>query len=279
MTYDGAHGVSVLFGGSALLDQFDDTWVFSGRSWSRLQPAHHPSARTGQGMAFDAARGQVILYGGTHGLGERGSGLSDTWAWDGRDWTQLSDDGPPRRNEFAMAFDPTLKAVIQFGGRSGNTSYRNDTWAWDGGRWSPVSTADQPSPRGGPGLAFDPHLDGLILFGGAELKPGGPIGGAGLPTADTWARSATGWTRLAPTMSPPARDAAVLVEDPAAGGVLLFGGTTCPFTDQTWAWDGSTWRQLHPKSAPPPRLSSTAAADRGRKQVILFGGLADSPCL
>jgi hypothetical protein len=35
-------------------------------------------------MAYDAARGQVVLFGGYDGSGY----LNDTWVWDGTNWVQ-----------------------------------------------------------------------------------------------------------------------------------------------------------------------------------------------
>ncbi len=37
-------------------------------------------------MTYDAARGQVVLFGGYRSAHDFG----DTWTWDGTDWTQLS---------------------------------------------------------------------------------------------------------------------------------------------------------------------------------------------
>lgn len=281
MAFDEAHGVAILFGGSVLLDQFDDTWSWDGRAWSKLRPAHHPSARSGHTMAYDATRRQVILFGGGHGLGERAVVLDDTWAWDGSDWAQLSNQGPPPppRYEWAMAFDPQVKEVILFGGSNLNTEYRNDTWAWDGTSWAEVATDTRPSPRRGASLGYDPVRKGLVLFGGDNLRPNAGPGESGIPTADTWARTATGWTQLSPTSSPPARSGGVLADDPRGNNMILFGGSACPFTNQTWAWDGADWKELHPASAPPVRVSTMIATDLNRRQVVLFGGLADTPCL
>jgi hypothetical protein len=48
-------------------------------------PLHSPTGRADFGMAYDDERGQVILFGG-YAIG----GIStDTWGWDGQDWTQL----------------------------------------------------------------------------------------------------------------------------------------------------------------------------------------------
>ena len=42
-----------------------------------------PSPRYDAGMAYDAARGQVVLFGGQDAF----SFFGDTWTWDGAAWT------------------------------------------------------------------------------------------------------------------------------------------------------------------------------------------------
>ena len=46
--------------------------------------AGQPPARSGAAMAFDAANGSVVLFGGQ----SRTRSLDDTWTWDGTAWTQ-----------------------------------------------------------------------------------------------------------------------------------------------------------------------------------------------
>ena len=52
------------------------------RTWTQpdARGGHHP-ARSGHAMAYDPARGRVVLFGGS-GTG-RGHGFEDTWEWDG----------------------------------------------------------------------------------------------------------------------------------------------------------------------------------------------------
>jgi hypothetical protein len=42
----------------------NDTWVWDGTNWVQKFPGHCPSARYHHAMAYDAARGQVVLFGG-----------------------------------------------------------------------------------------------------------------------------------------------------------------------------------------------------------------------
>jgi hypothetical protein len=46
-------------------------------TWTRQAPAVHPSARQGAVMAYDAATGTAVLFGGNRA----GHLLGDTWTW------------------------------------------------------------------------------------------------------------------------------------------------------------------------------------------------------
>jgi hypothetical protein len=59
---------------------FDDTWAWDGVDWSLQSLAVHPPARGDGAMAYDSARGQVVLFGGGSDTGGR---LDDTWVWEG----------------------------------------------------------------------------------------------------------------------------------------------------------------------------------------------------
>jgi hypothetical protein len=82
-------------------------------------------------MAYDAARGQVVLFGGSCSSG----GLNDTWVWDGANWVQkFPATSPPARWAHAMAYDAARGQVVLFGG-TGSSFFLNDTWVWDGTNW------------------------------------------------------------------------------------------------------------------------------------------------
>ena len=48
-------------------------------NWTRQTPATSPPVLSGQPMAYDAATGNVVLFGGLNGAGVRP--LNDTWTW------------------------------------------------------------------------------------------------------------------------------------------------------------------------------------------------------
>src|SRR5215469_8273366 len=94
--------------------------------WAKQSPAVHPSARAGGAMAYDAATGTVVLFGGLH----QGRFLGDTWTWNGTTWTQQHPaTSPPVRYFAAMAYDAAAGTVVLFGGFN-DGGYLGDTWTW-----------------------------------------------------------------------------------------------------------------------------------------------------
>ena len=72
-------------------------------------------------MDYDSVN--VLLYGGL-GTGAFG----DTWAWDGKHWTQLQDIGPVPRSYLGMTYDSVRQRVVLFGGQNSSSSPLGDTW-------------------------------------------------------------------------------------------------------------------------------------------------------
>jgi pimeloyl-ACP methyl ester carboxylesterase len=190
MAYDAAREQVVMFisnpnpfAGSV----FSDTWVWDGANWAKKNPLNSPPPRTSSGMAYDAARGQVVLFGGNDAIGLPSSLLNDTWVWDGTNWTQKSPtNSPTPRYGQALAFDSIRGQVVMFGGEDGSTP--GDTWIWDGTNWTRKSPLNSPSPRSTTALAYDAARGEVVMFGGN--------GSSGLLN-ETWV-----FTASAPTPTP-----------------------------------------------------------------------------
>ena len=99
-------------------------------TWTKQHPASHPPARTGAAMAYDAATGTAVLFGGGSNLGV----LGDTWTWDGTTWTQQAPAAsPPARAQAAMAYDAATGTAVLFGGydiTGRGVHDLADTWTW-----------------------------------------------------------------------------------------------------------------------------------------------------
>jgi hypothetical protein len=82
MAYDAAHGKVILFGGAFFnavnwsFSDFNDTWVWNGSIWTNESPQFSPLARDSHAMAYDAARDQVVSFGGANANAVI---FSDTW--------------------------------------------------------------------------------------------------------------------------------------------------------------------------------------------------------
>lgn len=138
MTYDAATGNVVLFGGTSLVSDFNDTWTWNGSSWTQLSPSSSPLPRHGASIAYDSTSRSVVLFGGN----SSGTDLNDTWKWNGSTWTQVSDStdpgctttctaSPSSRSSASMAYDQATAVVTLFGGNSSGSA-DSDTWAFRG---------------------------------------------------------------------------------------------------------------------------------------------------
>jgi hypothetical protein len=234
--------------------------VPAGGSASEAAPSASPAARAYMGMAYDQARGEVVLFGGWNG----GSYLGDTWTWDGAAWTQRTPPASPGiRGNFGMAYDAVRGEVVLFGGWSGST-YLGDTWTWDGTTWTKETPASSPSARYDLRMAFDATRNEVVLFGGQ-----GAIGMLG----DTWTWDGATWTQEAPSNSPGSRSLVGMAQY-GAGPVVIFGGWDGALTHyrQTWTWNGSTWAPQRGRPRPSGRASLGMAYDAARREIIMFGG-------
>ena len=58
-----------------------DTWLWRARAWTEQAPPVSPSERSAAGMAYDAARKQVVMFGGSQLTPTSRIQLGDTWTW------------------------------------------------------------------------------------------------------------------------------------------------------------------------------------------------------
>lgn len=234
VAYDTQRDVLVLVGGlQGRGRRLNDTWEWDGRDWA-LRSEAGAVGREGAGIAYDAGRGRVVLFGGSDGQ----TILQDTWEWDGESWVQASNEGPTPRFPAAMVYDETQGRIILYGGHSPTednfATNTGDIWAWDGSRWEELVTVEPyPGIRSATALVYEPAKARWLLFGGANDEF----------YNDTWSWDGRAWTELE-VAGPPPRAGHHLVYDEARQRVILFGGVGRPgggpLTD-IWEWDGETW--------------------------------------
>lgn len=174
MAFDSLRRRVVLFGGggpSSGAFFFGDTWEWDGQSWVPRLVAASPPPTLDHRMAYDSARGQTVLFGGSGQGGYR----ADTWEWDGSNWTQVATTGPSARSAYALTYDAGRAVTVLFGGR--NQGVLGETWEWDGVAWVLASGFD-PSNRYDGAAVYDTLRSEIVLFGGTS----------GAVYGDTWER-------------------------------------------------------------------------------------------
>ncbi len=174
MAYAETQQAAVLFGGESLGKRvgflLNDTWLWNGTQWNQLPLSSAPPARVGATMAYDAANQQLVLFGGTTGIGA----YSDTWLWNGQVWQQrFPATNPTARSWATMVYASALQQVILIGGSSITTnpalSGLHDVWLWNGTTWSQLS--DVSTPAGGyHSAAYDDTQQALVLYASTSGK-------------------------------------------------------------------------------------------------------------
>ncbi len=227
-----------------------------------------PSGRREAAIAYDSARGRVIVFGGeTSTL----TMLGDTLAWvaggPAGNWIGLSPaTSPSPRAYAAMAYDRKRDRMVLYGGWT-SSGVVGETWEFNGSTWSLVSTTG-PGPMILHALAYDAARERVVLVARG-------CSGAGCPNA-TWEWNGTSWTSFAG--GPSGRDRAGLAYDSDRQRLVLFGGSQIGPVDlgETWERSGTTWT-LVASGGPSPRSGSRLVYDTGRRRCVLFGGHTSSP--
>jgi cysteine-rich repeat protein len=295
MAFDGARQETVMFGGVASDGtMLGDTWVWNGVGWRKMSPQLQPRPRRRPGMAYDPLRQRVVMFGG---VSAENDALADTWEWDGSQWHAITvDTFPSGRYDLAMTYDGSRHAIVLFGGQFALAGLPTptpdfaDTWAWDGVHWTRIATEHRPTSastiatdgRSSVAMAFDPHRNRVVLFGGISTQIAGPFISRTVANDHVWELDSTDWHEITPTPGPASRADAVFTYNPATQRLLLADGsnsaTTNPtYYDDIWEWDGTAWTATSPTTKPVGRRYAAAVTDFTRGRVVVFGGQASSP--
>src|SRR3989441_1275681 len=114
-------------------------------SWTNITSSTGPSQRSGASMAYDAADGYVILFGGI----SSSNVFSDTWKFHGGSWTNITPSSSPALDTFpSMAYDAADGYVILFSGLVVSSSHVvGETWKYLGGSWTNITSSTGPPQR------------------------------------------------------------------------------------------------------------------------------------
>lgn len=252
MVYDPSRRQLVLY--STPFDRSVATYVWTGVNWRNLEISS-PPFRWLTVMAYDEARGNIVLFGGDM---SEGSPLDETWVFQDDAWTQLdTPTAPTPRYGAAMAYDPIREEVILFGGYDGS-GFLDDTWAFDGTTWARLYPGANPTPRYGAQMTYDPRREQLLLYGGDA-----PIEGPGYRL--TWAWDGAHWRP-------------VRLRDGLGRRITFFGMATVDglptvvARDKMWVLRRHGWQLVMDHTPPRAAQSFAFAWDPRRNEAILLGG-------
>jgi chitodextrinase len=218
-----------------------------GYTWSNLTSTlsllPSPSPRY-PSMAWDASDGYVLLYGGVVASSVL---AADTWTYANGTWTNITGSVsgvPGPRGLSSMAYDPSSRTVIMWGGVTTGSVSVISTWSYHNKVWTNISSTAGTPPTGRiiDGFATDTSATEIVLFGGQLVA-------SSTYAFDTWTFKNGTWTNvtalsgwsfghiLFPALS----------DDPPDHGVLLFGlysATATTIETATLVYSGGAWRNL-----------------------------------
>jgi hypothetical protein len=262
IAYDTDHRAILVYGPRLNRnDTSDQLWSWDGNSWTLLSDSGPPT-REGHGMAYDAARHRLVVFGGNAGYVSRG----DTWEWDGQTWSQRAANGPSPRSLVNMVYDAAIGHVVLFGGYdySGpDPVYWGDTWEWDGVSWTQRATSG-PAARAHQGMAYDSDRGRVVMYGGLASNT--------TTWHDTWEWDGTIWTQGA-ILEEPVIPYGSMAYDPVRHRSVLIGYGSG--REGMAEWDGNAWT-FRAQSVPFFRsIMGLTAYDTQRSRMVVFGGAED----
>ena len=232
--YDSKRDRLVLYGGQSLSTGkcVRETWEWDGASWAQVT-ADTPTACDHFEMTYDESLGRVLLFGGQD---ENRKAVSETWAWNGETWQLLTAEGPKGRAHFGFVHDPTHAQTLLYGGFFGPVF--DDFWSLQENAWQKVELGNSPGSLSHFGMAYDPGINALIIFGGAQSTST-----FGSLTDNTWLLSDGDWKEITPTIAPSPRGSPAMTYDPERKRIVLYGGFGSDGNDKsdTWEWNGTEW--------------------------------------
>jgi hypothetical protein len=246
-TYDPAFGGDVLYGGrDSATNEYSSTWLFKNGAWddltSTLPGAGVIGPLAGGDMAYDAADGYLVLFGGSPCY-TCTTFNSNTFVLTSTGWSELSTSvAPPGRVGGQMVYDPSVGGLVLFGGRDPAFDYFGDTWLFRAGNWTQLEPAQAPSLRATFSMTYYAPGGYVLLYGGCPAR--GCIGG----TEDTWIFQGNTWTNLttlAAMGGPPGYlNSGAMAYDATVGAAILQGGvarTSTGAQQDSFATWGYAW--------------------------------------
>jgi len=261
--WDSQRNVLVSFGGNITGVPVTSMREWDGSSWNLLAPSPQPAPRGRPSLAFDEARGETVMFGGTP------IASPETWTWDGTTWTQKTPANQPTvRFGAAAAYDRQRQVVVLFGGFVPSGQDSNEVFEWDGTDWTQVTVAGtSPTPRGAHRMVWDASRGACVVVGGFSTPQNNTLD-------DVWSWDGTSWSQLASLPGTMCDQA--MCYDPTRQRILVNSGlriTNGVFSDlsDTLEFDGA-WTARTTPTQPIGRNSTASAWDTARGEFVTAGG-------
>jgi Galactose oxidase, central domain len=270
-----------------------------------------PSARNGAAMAYDAADGSVILFGGQN----RSRSLDDTWRWDGSAWTHAHPAAsPPPLDNAQMTYDPVSHDLVLVGSQQiegsnhgpvgclgGSGSSSSGSSSGSSGSTATVIPPGNPIPAIAPAPSATPIPSGTAKPGRTVPMVPPDCGTIGSPSAVTWLWNGSDWSKASSSTPFVVFGSGTLATDPVSGRVLLL--TRGPFAEPAlgaaqpaiacpmqvipdappkcpglpmvapaWTWNGHQWKELASNASTFDFVGSAIVDDAVTGKLASFGG-------
>ncbi len=236
------------------------TWTWNGARWTQQHPTAMPASEWSACAGYDAATGQLIMYGGMDaGSLEPGVSLptsrDETWNWTGSNWLRLRPSTSPPGGACSMAYDPDVQRMVLATQSDLDGNGPPQIWLWDGTTWTRAASA-LPMYADLPSLVFDPEAGGLIAYTDVgHVDPGTWAFIPGGYENETWGWNGTDWTMLGVTTPDTKKpyDAGAIAFDPSTHQLLLNAGGQ-------FVWGSPVVSVISPRRVFGPDRQSTAVA-------------------
>ncbi len=132
MAFDAARNVVVMFGGTlqGATQPTAETWELNGATWTLRPSAHVPPRRESHTMHYLPHLQKTVLLGGTM-FSSAYASVTETWSWNGVDWTQEGGPGSaPERSRVGAAYDAARSIFVMFGGQGPSWPLLDDTFEY-----------------------------------------------------------------------------------------------------------------------------------------------------
>jgi hypothetical protein len=265
--------VLYLYGGQSgtTTSTYANLMAFNGTAWTTISATGTACGpRAGAVMAWDSARGKLVVFSGNGAAGVWATHETTTWEWDSAGgWSQKFPATVPDSRWLVggSAYVPGVGVVFHGGNAktipSSATAYiSNETWAWDGTNWT-LLTNTGPTVQNG-ALVYRSATHDLIYFGGTTVT-GGPN------VADTFKYdvATNTWSQVVTATLPtsdvagttaPGLSAPNAYYHPLTGKVVIHGGQgnhpNSLASKKTWEFNGVDWTDVSDAASPNIRNSS-----------------------